>query len=341
MHTEVHTFSGVAERDCPETHFIEAVRQTIPVHSHRVRSDEAVQYAQDLEGAILNAAEPIEPTRNYVPRVLYRMAQREGIRVVLDGVDGDIATSQSYTIPYLLKEGRWQSAISQCREVATRRNWSTWSVLRFFGLRPFTPDSILWLWDKLRHNPTRQTELFNKDYVHRIGLSKRIKLFEKQWQLRGHVRKDHAAFVTCGILPFSYEQYDLTAAAIPVEPRHPFSDHRLVEFCLGAPSEQKIRDGYTKSLLRRAADARLSDDVRWRVDKPSVAPQFVSAFLLTKSEFFEEAFSQLDVIRNYINVRQLQRIRRRYHRSNDSLDRYLLLSAAYLVLWLRRTSFTV
>jgi asparagine synthase (glutamine-hydrolysing) len=45
--------------------------------------------------------------------------------------------------------------------------------------------------------------------------------------------------------------------AFSVESRTPFLDHRLVELCFSLPFEDKIADGWTKSLLRRA----LRDDV--------------------------------------------------------------------------------
>lgn len=47
----------------------------------------------------------------------------------------------------------------------------------------------------------------------------------------------------------------------------PFFDHRVVEFMFRVPGEQKIHDGVTKVLLRRAMDGVLPDETRTRIKK--------------------------------------------------------------------------
>ncbi|MGH6877591.1 MAG: asparagine synthetase B family protein, partial [Rhizomicrobium sp.] len=47
----------------------------------------------------------------------------------------------------------------------------------------------------------------------------------------------------------------------------PFFDHRVVEFMFRVPGNQKIRDGVTKVLLRRAMDGVLPDETRTRIKK--------------------------------------------------------------------------
>jgi asparagine synthase (glutamine-hydrolysing) len=335
--TQIHALSGVAEDNCPESTFIQSVLKRIPVCSHVIHSGEADQYVEDYEQAILQASEPVEPTRNYLPRILYRIAARNGLRVVMDGVDGDLATCHGFTIPYLLRAGRWFDAISQCKEVADKRRSSTFQVFRSVGIRPLAPRAALWVWDKIRRNEISSKHLFNKRFSSRINLARRMKfLHEQSFTISRSPAEDHASSVTCGILPFSFEQYDLTAAAIPVEARHPFSDHRLIEFCVAIPPRLKYSCGYTKFLLRRAADPDLPDEVRWRVERPTVGPRFMSALFASKRQLFDHAFSHFDLINEYLNVSALQRIRRRYDRTNNpfALDFYLILSAAYLVLWL-------
>lgn len=337
---QVHTFSGTAERDCPENRFINAVLKNVSVCPHVIRSDEARQYADDFERVIFNASEPTEPTDGYLTRILFRLAQQNSVRVIMSGVDGDMATSIRYPIPYLVREGKWIQAISQCRDVAVRQNWSTFQVIRSFLLRPFAPQFALRIWDKIRGNESSSLHLFNKEYASRIELSRRMKLLQQEWfKLKHDARQDHADFVSCGILPHAYEQQDLIAADMGVEVRHPFSDHRLIEFCLGVPSEQKVQNGYPKALLRRAADIRLPDDVRWRVDKPSVGPHFIRSLLSAKRELFEEALLQLDIIGDYVDIEKLQSIRRRYDPENNWLGYYVLLSAMSLMLWLGRVRF--
>jgi len=59
---------------------------------------------------------------------------------------------------------------------------------------------------------------------------------------------------------------DRNSMAHSLEVRHPFLDHRLVELLLNVPAEWKIRNGWTKYLLRQALPE-LPEAIRWRRDK--------------------------------------------------------------------------
>lgn len=55
--------------------------------------------------------------------------------------------------------------------------------------------------------------------------------------------------------------------AFSVEARVPFLDHRLVEFVFSLPSQFKIRDGYTKRVLRDGMQGVIPEKIRQRVKK--------------------------------------------------------------------------
>lgn len=52
-----------------------------------------------------------------------------------------------------------------------------------------------------------------------------------------------------------------------IESRVPFMDFRLVEFLATVPDAQKIHDGWTKLLARKAFDKKINDKIVWRKDK--------------------------------------------------------------------------
>ncbi|MGV0983523.1 MAG: asparagine synthase (glutamine-hydrolyzing) [Limnohabitans sp.] len=54
---------------------------------------------------------------------------------------------------------------------------------------------------------------------------------------------------------------------IPIEPRAPFLDYRVVEFCSTLPPEYLIHDGWLKYVLRKAVEPYLPADVVWRRNK--------------------------------------------------------------------------
>jgi asparagine synthase (glutamine-hydrolysing) len=57
---------------------------------------------------------------------------------------------------------------------------------------------------------------------------------------------------------------DALSMAFSLELRTPFLDHRLVELCFSLPFYEKIEDGWTKSLLRRAMRGILPEPIRTR-----------------------------------------------------------------------------
>ncbi|MEI6949966.1 asparagine synthase (glutamine-hydrolyzing) [Paraflavisolibacter sp. H34] len=65
---------------------------------------------------------------------------------------------------------------------------------------------------------------------------------------------------------------DRNSMAHAVEVRLPFLDHRLVEFLFALPPHLKIRQGWTKWLLRQAAEPMLPQEIVWRKDKVGFEP---------------------------------------------------------------------
>jgi len=68
-------------------------------------------------------------------------------------------------------------------------------------------------------------------------------------------------------LPVLLQYEDRSAMANGVESRLPFMDHRLLEYCLGLPPEDKIRHGMRKYMLRRAMAGQLPKAVLHRYNK--------------------------------------------------------------------------
>jgi len=55
---------------------------------------------------------------------------------------------------------------------------------------------------------------------------------------------------------------DRVSSAFSIEPRYPFLDHRIVEFSFSLPTTQRIRNGWTKYVLRNAMKGIIPEAVR-------------------------------------------------------------------------------
>jgi asparagine synthase (glutamine-hydrolysing) len=83
---------------------------------------------------------------------------------------------------------------------------------------------------------------------------------------------------------------DRNAMAHSLEIRHPFLDHRLVEFVVGLPPEHKLRNGWTKRILRDSL-TELPPDVRWRRDKGYFLVPEEEWLRTTMNQFILQTFS--------------------------------------------------
>ncbi|HRO41259.1 MAG TPA: asparagine synthase (glutamine-hydrolyzing) [Flavipsychrobacter sp.] len=69
------------------------------------------------------------------------------------------------------------------------------------------------------------------------------------------------------VLPTLLRNYDRYAMAGSVETRMPFMDHRLVSFTFSLPWESKLKNGFTKSLIRDAARPYMPESIVNRKSK--------------------------------------------------------------------------
>ena len=77
----------------------------------------------------------------------------------------------------------------------------------------------------------------------------------KNWQLETL----QSSNLTVGI-----ERYERITSYFGIETRHPLLDIRLLQFSCAVPMRQKVRDGWSKYLLRGLAAQRLPQSVAWR-----------------------------------------------------------------------------
>jgi asparagine synthase (glutamine-hydrolysing) len=78
------------------------------------------------------------------------------------------------------------------------------------------------------------------------------------------------------------------------EVRLPFLDHELVEFVFSLPSHFKIREGWTKWVLRKSMESALPKQITWRRDKVGLEPPQVSWMSLpTVQQMISEAKGKL------------------------------------------------
>jgi asparagine synthase (glutamine-hydrolysing) len=139
------------------------------------------------------------------------------------------------------------------------------------------------------------------------------------------------------LIPQWLRMEDRVSMANSVESRLPFMDYRLVEFGLGLPSGLKLRDGYTKYILRKAVADLLPREISMQKHKQRYATPYarwmrgpwrpmVEELLLTESPRVE-------------SILEMPRFKRRLREflagSDGSLDLGMLWRVLHTEIWMR------
>jgi asparagine synthase (glutamine-hydrolysing) len=346
LHTFSHIFKDVPQ--CDERPFINAVLSQEGYNPHYIRGDQSSPFA-DADRVFWYQDEPSIGPNHFLPWELNRAAKEAGVRIVLDGFDGDTTVSHGAArLTELAYAGDWDTfareanaislhfkvsplgllqtyGLTCLKSMARVHRWPAFAaninqINRLFqvsrrellweqGLRPLIPSRLL----SGRRPPENGTDpLINPDFARRVGLAERIQgLNGERSNPPRTAREEQWRNLTSGLLTSVLEVTDRSAAAFSIEVRHPFMDKRLIELCLALPSEQKLYHGWSRIIMRRAMADILPEEIRWRGGKTDMNPNFIRSLLDTDRRILDQVvLHETDRIREYINV---QKLRQMYH----------------------------
>jgi len=130
---------------------------------------------------------------------------------------------------------------------------------------------------------------------------------------------------------------DRSSMAHSVESRAPFLDYRLVEYLFSLGPEFKIRDGFTKYILRTSLKGVLPEEVRTRRDKMGFATP-LEKWIKTdiKDNVLDILSSQEFSSRGYFNRDAVIKIFDDYTKGKSTYSHFTIWSWVNLELWLRK-----
>jgi asparagine synthase (glutamine-hydrolysing) len=126
------------------------------------------------------------------------------------------------------------------------------------------------------------------------------------------------------------------AAMRGVEPRHPFSDRRMIEFFLSLPLKMKTYSPLPKRVIREGMKGILPEIVRNRTHFAHPGGAFLLSLLSRCSDLLQEDKFKalLAPIVEYVNVEQLESDRLRWL-TGASVDAYSLWQVLNLSIWMQ------
>lgn len=262
------TFSARAEDSrLDEGHHIAAVAERLSVANAQVTP--ALEPLFELLPRLTwHQDEPFGSSSIYAQWLVFALASREGVRVVLDGQGADelLAGYHGFLgarFADLLFRGRLVALLDEF--VSTRRTLGLplGRLLQYLASAAL-PTSIA---ARLRQRVGRPSGI-DEHWLDlgKLGAGGTDRGTAPIARQRGIAAMSRAQLLDGG-LPMLLHWEDRDSMAHSVEARLPFLDYRLVELALGFPDEFKLARGVTKRVLRAAMHTDLPPQVRDRRDK--------------------------------------------------------------------------
>jgi len=278
-YTYSNVFDGEKFPESDEREFIDAVLESCTVTPRFVRGDRHSPLT-DLETVLRHSETPELGNNFYLHWNVYRAAGEDGVRVLLDGTGGDqvVSHGRGY-LPELAASGQWLTLVSEIHGFVEKPGYSfdPRNILWERTLAPLLPSAVRKGAMKVRNDEFRDVvnPALSPEFLERTDARER--LFDIVAAKPATVREQHHSQIRSNTVVSLLERLNKTTKAFGVEPRYPFFDRRLMEFCLAVPADQKMQQGLTRNVLRNAMDGVLPREVQGRPGKGNLAPSFWGA----------------------------------------------------------------
>ena len=298
---DTFTMSFGAFPEIDERVFSDAVVATGGFRPHTIDTDVLGPLAnlEDLYAKVDSG--PAVGTQHYIWAML-KAGQEAGVRVMFDGIDGDVVVEHGQNrLHELAHAADWEAFFGEARNLLATHRGNT-RIRRFeldfsrdvshvfyiYGLpalEALAERGPIWSFARSVRGAVKHGGLVVRTILPRIWrrllvpgpVLRRIRTAEPPRPR--NVRAEQLETLRDSKLPRGLTLATHAAAVHGIELVHPFMDVRLVEFCLSLPSAQSLQGGYTRSILRRALRVELPPSVRDRIGKAALGPVYERALL--------------------------------------------------------------
>jgi asparagine synthase (glutamine-hydrolysing) len=258
----------------------------------------------DVEKLIWHHDEPFGSTSIYAQWNVMKLAKERGVTVLLDGQGADellggYLPSFYYLFGQLLKNNHLRCLMEEINQFR-KKHWIPVKPLLMGILTVLLPN---WLKSPLKRKVMGGLEWASADFRKR---------YFRTFPIPGKFENDldnHLYHIFRSMtLPALLHYEDRNSMAFSLETRLPFLDYRLVEFIFSVPTNEKIRGGMTKVILRNALRGFLPEAIRNRVDKMGfVTPEDIWFRTILRDHVDEIIRSKSFAQKKYFNINKVKR----------------------------------
>lgn len=223
----------------------------------------------DMERLLYYQEEPVTSSSALAQYKVYEVAKQQGVTVILDGQGADeILAGYSKYYKWYWQELYRQKGLTKSGERLAAQSLGVNEPFTIKNkMAAVLPEFAASMLQSKKAKAAYRHPYFNSDFAF---ANKRNSYYTTptHFTLNGALYFNTVVYGLEELLRYA----DRNSSAHAVEVRLPFLSHLLVEFLFSLPPQFKIKNGWTKWLLRKAAEPLLPHDIVWRKDKVGFEP---------------------------------------------------------------------
>jgi asparagine synthase (glutamine-hydrolysing) len=266
------TFSAIFpgfEKD--ESSYIKAAAKYFSVDNVSVKPD-AYGLVADFEKLMYHQEEPFSSASVFAQYKVYETASKQGVKVLLDGQGADeiFAGYNRYIhwyIQELITRNKFLQVYRSLKELRMNGNTFHWGIKNIMAA--YLPSHVSLALEKKSY----------RQLIHQPDLTRNfVSCVEgREWEgLHKPVVTKLNDILCFDVMEMGLEELlryaDRNSMAHGIEVRLPFLNHELVSFAFTLSSSFKIKNGFTKYVLRKMMEHKIPDTIVWRKEKIGFEP---------------------------------------------------------------------
>ena len=287
----IKTFTASNDSLLDESSWAKQIVDHTKAEWHNVKVDSKT-LIEDIQQLIYFQDIPLATTSTYAQSRVMCAAQEQGISILIDGQGGDELYAGYQTFYY-----------SYFNQLFTTFDWKTlYNELRFLENSPVTMKELFAAFIKINLSkfPAKIRASLSKKWKSETNLitPQFLRSNAKNVQFHGEFRSDSLnqrlkSYCTETYLKGLLRWEDRCSMHYSIESRTPFSDDiNLIQHAFSLPANYKIRNGWSKFILRESIKGLVPESIRLRKDKKGFSiPQ--NKWLMEQETAFFELFQSL------------------------------------------------
>ncbi|MDO8609598.1 MAG: asparagine synthase-related protein [bacterium] len=312
-----NTFSAVFPglNNDEEKYVDELIKEKTKIDCHKVYP-KSEEFLKDLHDFVKTMEEPIISTGPYAQYKVMEKAH-EYVKVLLDGQGSDemMAGYDPYFFVYLKELWITKKHVLFFKEI-----FSSWDIL-----------------SKHIKNKIKQTAGFKKIVSTQLMLRKDFndKYFNESYIITtNNLKKRLVEDIFYNSLPSLLRYEDKNTMRFSIEGRVPFLDFNLIRYIFSLPSDQIIRNGWNKFIMRQSTKDILPEMINQRRNKIGFTTPEFQWFMNLKSSIYSIFLSESFANRKYFNQHEVLKAFREFYegKNDDTMLFWRIINVEY---WLR------